>query len=90
MRETEVPKIIPSATGRCPYRRLAAAVVCQAVRDFQKGALKDAWISEDSYDSAMEFLFDTNMYPWIDLLDFDVEIIREKCRGLLSTKTTFS
>ena len=90
MREIEVPKIIPPAAARCPYRHLAAAVVCQAVRDFQKGALKDAWISKSAYASAKKFLFDTDMDPWLELLELDAETIREKCCSLVVAPPTFS
>lgn len=90
MREIEVPKIIPRAVNRCPYRHLAAAVVCQAVRDFQKGVIKDALISKHVYASAEKFLFDTDMYPWVELLDIDAETIREKCRNLLESPAPFS
>ena len=86
MRENELPlkPLLQPAATRCPHRHLAAAVVGQAVRDFLSGP---EWYSKSrnfrrprgTYTSAAEFLFKTDMHPWIDLLDIDVEFIREKC-----------
>lgn len=84
MRENELPlkPLLQPAATRCPYRHLAAAVVGQAVRDFLSGPARNSRRPRGTYTSAAEFLFKTDMHPWIDLLDIDVEFIREKCLRL--------
>ena len=81
MRENELPlkPLLQPAATRCPYRHLAAAVVSQAVKDFLRGPAHVPGRPHGSYTSAVEFIFETDMYPWLDLLDMEVEVIREKC-----------
>ena len=47
------------------YRRLAAAVIYQALMDRQRGP------SDRRYESARHFIEDTDMRPWIDEVDID-------------------
>jgi hypothetical protein len=57
------------------YRRLASGVIQQAVRDFKRGP------EDKRYESARRFLR-SDMYPWLDLLRIDPDIIREVVKKL--------
>jgi hypothetical protein len=49
------------------YRRLAAAVIYQALMDRQRGP------SDKRYQSAQDFLVHSDMRPWIDAVEIDRE-----------------
>lgn len=59
------------------YRRLAAAVIHQALRDLQKGpGVSDKGKEQIRWQTAFDF-FQSNMYPYAQLLDLNPHFVRE-------------
>ena len=54
------------------YRRLAAAVIYQALMDLQRGP------SDKRYQSAQDFLENSDMRPWIDVVEIDLEAFKRR------------
>ena len=59
-----------SIASNLGYRRLASAVIVQAFRDRERGS------GDRRFDDASLFLEATDMWPWLELLDMEVEGIR--------------
>ena len=59
-----------SIASNLGYRRLASAVIVQAFRDCERGP------GDRRFDDASLFLEATDMWPWLELLDMEVEVIR--------------
>ena len=59
-----------SIASNLGYRRLASAVIVQAFRDRGRGP------GDRRFDDASLFLEATDMWPWLELLDMEVELIR--------------
>ena len=59
-----------SIASNLGYRRLASAVIVQAFRDCERGP------GDRRFDDASLFLEATDMWPWLELLDIEAEVIR--------------
>jgi hypothetical protein len=64
-----------SADSNAGHRKLAAAMVVQAVVDWRKGP-RESHRDQGRFNSAENFI-SGDFYPWAEIIDIDPEFVRE-------------
>ena len=65
-----------SADSNAGHRKLAAAMVVQAVADWRKGP-RESRRDQERFHSAEVFIA-ADFYPWAEIIDIDPEFVREQ------------